>query len=389
MMDINPNTFYFLAPYKEKFILLKDIAEAFSYYIDRKVCLISGEIFPLGRGDIFDLFKNISLEKSFIQPRVIHLNYELGYLLQNPDIEISKDDLLFYDLNFSSAELLDLEGNDKKIEARVESIVNKEEYRKKFEEGYEHLLKGDCYQFNLTCPFKIHLNDMSNSLDLAKAIWKNKSSRGAYASLTQMNDMALISNSPECLFQIEGTSLESMPIKGTISLGPKSIESAWKELRSCKKNQSELNMITDLLRHDLSSIGENRSKVCDLNKALLVPGLIHQYSRLKVELSKDVNLLQVLSALFPGGSITGAPKKRVMNIIRNIEKRPRGFYCGSTVFLYKQLKAASINIRSGKFFRAEQAIHYHAGGGITVASDMESEHQEMLDKVKSFSSILG
>jgi anthranilate/para-aminobenzoate synthase component I len=115
-----------------------------------------------------------------------------------------------------------------------------------------------------------------------------------------------------------------------------------------------------------------------------VPGIVHQFSVVDTTVEKETTLLNVMEALFPGGSITGAPKKRVMEIIKDIEKYPRGFYCGSTVLLHKNLKCASINIRSAEISLDKDEIKYGSGGGITLLSKCESEFKETFQKMESF-----
>ena len=190
-------------------------------------------------------------------------------------------------------------------------------------------------------------------------------------------DFELLSNSPECLFEIEGDSLVTRPIKGTI----KQSEGLHK-LQNSEKDISELNIITDLLRNDLSRISTNFSKVTKMRDYFSVPGLFQQYSEVKVKLDSQVNLYQILSAIYPGGSITGSPKRRVLELINEIEDFSRDFYTGSTIFITPQFIRASINIRTTKIENNE--VYYGAGGGITLLSEPTDEYQELLSKIESF-----
>ena len=117
---------------------------------------------------------------------------------------------------------------------------------------------------------------------------------------------------------------------------------------------------------------------------LLVPGLIHQYSEIKVPLSQHVTLKNILEKIFPGGSITGAPKKRVMQILKKLESRSRGFYCGSTLLFSKGQIEASINIRSSVVDFKKRSLSYQAGGGITLLSQPQHEFLEMTYKHDSY-----
>ena len=201
--------------------------------------------------------------------------------------------------------------------------------------------------------------------------------------------MMYLSNSPECLFQIKKHSkhfkLWSMPIKGTMPLDSFSqFSKTWEKLTNCKKNEAELFMITDLLRNDLSAIDLPRSRVVKLKAPLIVPGILHQYSLIAVDLGYHINLNDIIKSLFPGGSIMGPPKKKVGNILYELENYTRGLYCGSTIVLYKSILASSINIRSAEVNLKNQTLSYKAGGGITLQSSAQVEFKEMQLKVDSF-----
>ena len=155
-----------------------------------------------------------------------------------------------------------------------------------------------------------------------------------------------------------------------------------------KKEQAELFMITDLLRNDLSRIESPLARVVAKKKKLLVPGLVHQYSLLSVPLSINVSLGQVIKAMFPGGSVTGAPKLRVMKILYELERGARGYYTGSTVLLHHSMRAVSINIRSADVDFKKKIFTVGAGSGITLLSEVKKEYEEMLDKVRSFITLL-
>ena len=203
-----------------------------------------------------------------------------------------------------------------------------------------------------------------------------------------LEDQIYFSNSPECLFELESkigsAELSTKPIKGTVPIIDGDSDHAWETLSESQKNQSELYMITDLLRNDLNRIEKPVVEVVGLKERLEVPGLMHSYSHLKVALSDKVNLLQVLRGIFPGGSITGAPKKRVMEIIEKLEIGQRNFYCGSSILKVADTFKASVNIRSGVVNRKMDQTLYWSGGGVTVQSSCEEEYQEILDKTHSF-----
>jgi anthranilate/para-aminobenzoate synthase component I len=143
-------------------------------------------------------------------------------------------------------------------------------------------------------------------------------------------------------------------------------------------------MIIDLLRNDLAKIELPRARVIEKKLPLIVPGLLHQYAKIEIELSKNVSVKNIIKNIFPGGSVTGAPKKRVLKLLLDLEQRERGFYCGSTLICFKTMKSASINIRSADIDFNKCQLAYQSGGGITLKSNPVDEFAEMIAKRESF-----
>jgi len=300
----------------------------------------------------------------------------------------SDDQILAIDILYSEIKWIDeFKLSDVLVHAESEDL-NKEQYSQAFDQAQNYLKKGDCYQINLTRRLKFKFK--SNYEKIISSLFSNKESLGAFAhsSFIPNLDLLLLSNSPECLFELKENKIIAMPIKGTVSLKGKSLEDAKKELSTSQKNRAELDMITDLLRNDLSRIEKPRSKVLKRYSFLEVPGLLHQYSMIEQGLSDEVSWFKIIKSLFPGGSITGAPKSRVIKIIESIEKSSRGFYTGSTLFDFRNIKAASINIRSSEWNLQKQTGLYGSGGGITLQSKNEEEFQEVLIKEESFFKLL-
>ncbi len=278
-----------------------------------------------------------------------------------------------------------------KVKWTCEKFPSKVDYEKAFKKVQEHLSAGDCYQINLTAEFSYRGQEVLDPWDWPRLLWEQKGKRGAYGNITyiQALERSFVSNSPECLFQLEKADgsywLSSMPIKGTVRLKNHAhFKEAWNELIHCSKNEAELLMITDLLRNDLTHLSGSWAQVRRLKAPLIVPDILHQYSLITTPLKREHSLGEVMASLFPGGSITGAPKKRVCELIREIEKRNRGFYCGSTYIQFRHIAAASINIRSGEFQHKNSFFKYGAGGGITLQSSLEDEYAEMILKTESF-----
>jgi len=179
-----------------------------------------------------------------------------------------------------------------------------------------------------------------------------------------------------------------MPIKGTLRTEGGDVAFLWKKMLADQKEEGELVMITDLLKNDLNRLDIPSAQVRRLRAPLLVPGLLHQYSLISLRLKNEVTLAATMKALFPGGSITGAPKKRVMEIIEKVERYNRSIYCGSTLLCIDDRKCASINIRTASINIEDRIWRYGAGGGITLLSTCLGEFREMEDKVSSFLKLL-
>lgn len=384
------NNTFTIIPYKNHFIKFSNLLNGKIIYPHHYLDLVTGKIIKRNWKEWFNEY-NFSINTYFNRPKITHLFYELGFFIENLDeVKLCNETILAIDLEFSYFEKVKLQKPLKKIELKEILSPTFEEYNVLFEKGFKELTEGNCYQFNLTQKFNFRFNELS-PIDFINQVWKNSSSCGTYGSATYIPclDKLYFSNSPECLFQLNDQLLTSMPIKGTILCeSDNEIESKWNELSSDLKCESELFMIADLIRNDLSRIEYPCAEILKYKAILRVPKLLHQYSELGVKLSENVKIKNIIGRMFPGGSVTGAPKKRVLKILREIENRDRGFYCGSTLIFFNEMKSASINIRSAEIDFSNNNLTYQAGGGITLRSISDNEYLEMLHKVKSFTSLL-
>jgi para-aminobenzoate synthetase component 1 len=201
----------------------------------------------------------------------------------------------------------------------------------------------------------------------------------------------VISNSPERFLHVAAGQVETCPIKGTRPRGRTPIEDRWqaKALRGSAKDAAEHLMIVDLERNDLGRVCELGSvRVQELAALRSFPTVHHLVSSVQGRLRRDVDLETLLAATFPGGSITGAPKLRAMQIIDALEPVPRDVYTGAIGYL----DAAggmdwSIAIRTA--IARDDGLHLHVGGGIVAASDPEAELRETRDKARAFADLWG
>jgi len=382
----DPYTLVYLARSQE-FVKFHKPLIAFAYYRNFSVNLLTLEkTGSNGHSDLKKRLANRKIDDVLDHPEIFHLTYEYG-LLEKQFNFLSGDTLLGFYFHYEKASAW-IPGQKASLgEIKNESFPNFSDYQSKFDKVQKHLERGDSYQVNLTMPFTRHYDFLPDPLALASSLWTN-GKVGAFAHLTNIPSLNLcfFSNTPECLFDLKQRRMRTMPIKGTIrSNGPE----AWKKLERSKKDQAELYMITDLLRHDFNSIGENgQVRVLAKKCPLEVSGLIHQYSLIEKTLDQNFSLDYVLEQIFPGGSITGAPKLRTMEIILDIEDRERGLYTGSTIVFHQNLKGSSLNIRSALINYSQKSVSYNAGGGITLLSNCKEEFDEMYAKWESFQNLL-
>lgn len=263
-----------------------------------------------------------------------------------------------------------------------------QEYQYAFQKVQHYLYAGDCYQINLTQEFTAqiktgHLHQlMPEFLALTKA---------PYAGYIAFEDFELLSCSPELFIEFSPDRiLKTRPIKGTLprSSDPIEDEKLKQQLAASEKDQAENLMIVDLLRNDLSVYAETGSvKTPKLFEIESFAQVHHMVSEIHATLKEDINPFDVLLSALPGGSITGAPKIRAMEIIDEIEGNNRGAYCGSLgYFNYDGTGRFNILIRSIQRYGDDVSVW--AGGGITVGSNVDAEYQETLDKVSAILNVL-
>jgi para-aminobenzoate synthetase component I len=362
---------------------LEQASSAYIYYRSKRLNLLTGfpESYPFSR--FLSALEEINLQDKVATPTVYHFYYEFGLLQAGLGHALEENTPLVIEIRYQSAKKIRpprsrLSG----LPLEVLERPGWSEYKEAFARVQEELLAGNCYQVNLTFPYDFHTQELLDPRDIADFFFSRKH-LGAFAHCTYVGEEMILSNSPECLFQYRDNELFTMPIKGTIKRSG-NWRKEWEKLFHDPKEEGELLMITDLLKNDLNRLDQPCAEVLKLRSPLLVPGLLHQYALLSVKLSQPVSLQKTLNVMFPGGSITGAPKKRVMEIISRLERYQRGIYCGSTLLCYGPKKMASINIRTASISPAERLWRYGAGGGITLLSRPVEEFQEMESKVGSF-----
>jgi anthranilate/para-aminobenzoate synthase component I len=252
----------------------------------------------------------------------------------------------------------------------------------------EHIARGDVYQANLTQRFDAPFD--ADPWLLYRAIAKaTPAPRSAYV---EVPGLALASMSPEIFVDVDRFGrAETRPIKGTRPRGatPTDDERTAAELLGSAKDRAELVMIVDVLRNDLGRIARTGSvAVPELLALRSYPAVHHLVARVTAELRAGVRPSELLLAVFPGGSVTGAPKERAIEILRAIEPCPRGLYTGSLFWFDDDGgMASSILIRSA--IVTDGRVHIGAGGGIVADSEPEAEWSEANAKARALTRTLG
>lgn len=251
-------------------------------------------------------------------------------------------------------------------------------YQEAIKTIHHHIRQGDTYQVNYTVQLSQELK--ADPLAIYNRLVVEQ--KAHYNAFIQHDDVSILSISPELFFEQDDRLLTTRPMKGTTRRGLTNQEdlqeSAW--LKADPKNRAENMMIVDLLRNDMNRISEIGSeqvtRLCQVEQYSTVWQMT---STIESRLRPEVDLVQTFRALFPCGSITGAPKISTMEIIHKAEKAPRGIYCGTIgILLPKGKRIFNVAIRTLQM-QGNQAI-YGVGGGITWDSKWESEYQETKQK---------
>ncbi|NVK19916.1 MAG: aminodeoxychorismate synthase component I [Methylocystaceae bacterium] len=256
-------------------------------------------------------------------------------------------------------------------------------YQDSVQRVIDYILEGDIFQANLTQRFQASLPDGFKRYSFYQNL--RKTNPAPFSAYLNFKDFTIASSSPERFLEVAGKQVETCPIKGTRarSTDPVIDEANALALQKSEKDRAENTMIVDLLRNDLSKVCTPHSvhvpELCGLHSFASVHHLI---STILGELKEGCDSLDLLEACFPGGSITGAPKVRAMEIISELEPVRRNLYCGTIGYIgYDGRMDTNIVIRT-VIFKGDKAC-VQVGGGIVADSDPESEYLETLDKARA------
>jgi para-aminobenzoate synthetase component I len=272
----------------------------------------------------------------------------------------------------------------------IKNRLQKEEYISIVEKLRGHILKGDCYEINFCQEF--FANDA-----VIDPLWVysklSSLSPNPFSALYKLHDKYCICASPERYLKKKGSLLISQPIKGTSKrdLTDTAIDKTNRQqLLQSEKDRSENTMIVDLVRNDMSKVCRKGSvTVSELFGVYSFPQVHQMISTIQGEVDDAVNWVDIIKATFPMGSMTGAPKKRVMELIEKYERTRRGLFSGAIGYMMPGGDFDfNVVIRSILYNASTQFVSYQAGSAITFNSNAEEEYKECLVKVAAIKDIL-
>jgi len=317
-----------------------------------------------------------------------YLSYELGYALEPVLAEAMpparRTPLMAFAAYDGPEPAPAVPGFDGVELSPLSPMISRQDYRKAFARTLDYIAAGDCYQINLTFPLQAQLRHGSAWQLHAALAARQPVGYGAY--LDMGSGPVVVSRSPELFFALDAQGrIEARPMKGTAPRDPDPARDAALAagLAGSEKNRAENLMIVDLLRNDIARISRVGSVRVPELFAVDSFATVHQMSsRVVGQLAQPADLGAMMRALFPCGSITGAPKIRAMQIIREVEPFPRGVYCGAIGWMAPDGAAAfSVAIRTLSVW-PDGAVTLNVGGGVVQDSTADGEWEEALWKAR-------
>lgn len=382
--------------------------------------IVEGDPFKVLENLIYQHKNDIQDDIPFLSGAIGYISYDTGRLLEElpntskedftiPDMRfIFYKNIIIFDLINDKKYITDLDGNIENIESILKVIHNgekindeivceksnnifysnfiKEDYKKAVTKLKEYIISGDVYIANMTQRFWCYNEE--ESFDIYKKLRSiNKAPFSAYLNF---EDFQIISSSPERFIQVFKNKAHTRPIKGTKPRGH-NVEEDEKnklELINSEKDKAELLMVVDLERNDFSKVCKPHTvKVTENFKLEEYATVFHLVSTVEGELKENVSSVRCIKECFPGGSITGTPKIRSMEIIEELEGIKRNIYTGSIGY-FDFRGNCDFNIVIRTIIKKDNKAFFGVGGGITYDSIEEDEYNETLDKAKALMRVL-
>ena len=281
---------------------------------------------------------------------------------------------------------------EKKLKAKEEirkslkSNLEKKDFLKKIKKIKDHILEGDVYILNFS--HKFTADYPFSKEELFSTLLKTNPAK--YSTLLKYKEFSVLSSSPELFIDRQGERIVTKPIKGTIEKKETEEENKIQinKLLDSEKENAELSMIVDLERNDLGKICNIGTVRVEKHREIMeLPNIFHTVSTVSGKVKKDMNPIDIIIAMFPGGSITGTPKIKAMQLIEELENYKRGVYTGSIGYIGFNGDIL-LNIAIRTMIYKDNKINFSVGGGIVLDSDPESEYNETLDKAKGIISAI-
>lgn len=315
-----------------------------------------------------------------------HAAFELGYWLEpklRPRFRQPDVPLLRFGVFGDPVSLHDFDSKGLVEAPRLLPEWSEADYAQRFDCVINNIAAGNVYQVNLTFPLSGWFS--GDPVALYARLRQKQPTR--YGALLALGEETILSFSPELFFEIDRKTIRARPMKGTAPRGGGPEEdaafAAW--LAASIKDRAENLMIVDLMRNDLGRLAKIGSvRVTDLYTIEPYPTLFQMTSGIEAQLRTDVTLRDIFIALFPCGSVTGAPKIRAMELIADLETSPRNVYCGSIAWIAPDGRARfNVAIRTLTLWPDGRAV-LNVGSGIVHDSRAETEYEECLLKARFF-----
>ncbi|MCV3394957.1 bifunctional anthranilate synthase component I family protein/aminotransferase class IV [Campylobacter lari] len=306
-----------------------------------------------------------------------YIQYEFYKYLKDKNYK-SKEPFLYF-FAFKTRKIFTSEEKNLDFYPSFSSNLNQEKYFENFNKVKDAIAKGQSYQVNLTQ--ELHLQSNLNLYESFLSLYPKQNT--PYKAYMKNEFLELASFSPELFFKIKNKKIITKPMKGTIkrSNNPKEDENLKNFLKCDEKTISENVMIVDLLRNDISKLIKKHSLKCELFKVKTYPTLHQLISKIRGKLKQENDYFKIFKALFPCGSITGAPKIETIKLIENLEQRKRGIYCGAIGLIHKNKAKFSVAIRTLEKKNNDDFLRYGVGSGLVWDSQKQDEFEEL--KLKS------
>ncbi len=321
-------------------------------------------------GDMFFFEPEIVLKIANNKIEVVNANIDVAVIVE----EINKTEVLV---------------SEKKTPFNIVASLSKEKYNEKIKQLQQHIKRGDCYEINFCQQFSAE-DAIIHPIDIYKKLIQL--SPAPFGALYKLNENYCLCASPERFLQKKGITLISQPIKGTSRRDADNAKDTAnkKHLTNSSKEKSENVMVVDLVRNDMSMVCEKGSvKVTELFGIYSFPQVHQMISTIEGILAADKTFIQALEACFPMGSMTGAPKQRVMQLIEKYEDTQRGLFSGSIGYITPDGDFDfNVVIRSIFYNESKKHISFFAGSGITYNSKAEEEYEECIAKAAAMIKVL-